>query len=67
MIGGHAVNWEGTADNQTVRAGATDVLSAAYIMGLNANPSQAGKDAAEKAVELYINGNDSNSFTSDDG
>lgn len=63
MLGGQAANWSGSADGYpVVSTGVNDTLSATYIMGLTANPSEEAKAAAEarNVASLYINGNESN-------
>lgn len=58
MLGGHAANWSGSVDNVVVsEVGATEVLSAAYIMGLTADPSEDGKKAAQTSAQVHINNN----------
>ena len=59
MLGGEASNWTGSTDGLAVRAEKEDTLSASYVMGLVSNPTDVGKQAAEEAAKVYINGNES--------
>ena len=59
MLGGHSAEWKGSADGDVVMAGAGDTLIAAYVMGLNSNPSAQAQAAAQAVARVYINGNSS--------
>lgn len=59
MLGGYSAGWKGSADGAVVMAGAEDTLIAAYVMGLNANPTEQAQAAAQSLANVYINGNSS--------
>jgi len=62
MLGGQPAYWTGSKDGDKVSAGENLTLIASSVMGLTANPNQAGIDAAEAegVASLYVNGNSSN-------
>lgn len=59
MLGGNPANWKGSVDGRPVSTKADETLIASSIMGLTAHPTDIGKDAAQKAAHLFINGNSS--------
>lgn len=61
MLGGGAVNWKGTIDDDTQTSiGKYEGAQAKYRIGLAANPTGPDKDEAIKAATLFITGNTSN-------
>lgn len=58
MLGGSMANWVGSADGVPVE-GTGDRLVCVYNMGLNSKPTETGRNAAQRAARLYINGNSS--------
>ena len=60
MLGGGTSRWTGSVDGEAVTSNSKDdVLTAASVMGLTANPSDADKRAASQAAKVFINGNES--------
>lgn len=59
MLGGGAVNWEGSADYNAITIGPDDVQTAERVMGLTANPSPEDKAAAIRQATVFITGNSS--------
>ena len=58
MLGGGTARWTGSADGVAITSTSrNDVLTATYIMGLTANPSDADKSSAQSVAKIYINGN----------
>lgn len=60
MLGGNPAFWSGSADGiPVVSNSVNDVLRAAYMMGLNANPTESGKAAAQEQAKVFIHNNSS--------
>lgn len=58
MLGGGAELWQGSADGVPITStSASDVLTAASVMGLTAHPTDGSKQAAESLARVFINGN----------
>ena len=60
MLGGGSENWSGSADGAVVNSKDADPLSAEYVMGLTASPSQADIDKAMGQAHVLIYGNSAN-------
>lgn len=58
MLGGGAANWTGSADGEAITShDSTDILKAAYIMGLTAHPAPRDRAAAQEKAQIFITGN----------
>ena len=57
MLGGGAENWHGSRDYAAIDIGKGQVVTANKMMGLNANPTSAGKQAAITSAKTFVSGN----------